>query len=79
MAICEWCKQEMSYGIGCTQNSLIVYPDNTTLPSIPAINTCHDCFSPPNMKHHPGCDAEKCPRCWGQLISCECLDEEDED
>lgn len=28
--------------------------------------------------NHPGCDAEKCPRCQGQLIACGCLDEGDD-
>ena len=33
---------------------------------------CHDCGAPYGTYHHPGCDAERCPRCGGQLISCNC-------
>jgi hypothetical protein len=35
---------------------------------------CHDC-NIENKKgniHHIGCDIERCPRCKGQLISCDC-------
>lgn len=33
---------------------------------------CHDCGIAPGGFHHPGCDIEICPRCKGQLISCDC-------
>jgi hypothetical protein len=33
---------------------------------------CHDCGARPGHFHHPGCDVEECPRCRGQLISCDC-------
>jgi hypothetical protein len=29
--------------------------------------------------HHPGCDTEECPKCHGQLISCGCLDDSEDD
>lgn len=35
---------------------------------------CHDCGITngfPNY-HHPGCDMERCPKCGGQAIGCEC-------
>ena len=40
---------------------------------------CHDCGTPPGGFHHPGCDWEECPACHGQIISCGCLDEPEED
>ncbi len=40
---------------------------------------CHDCNIKNHGKHHPGCDMEECPRCGGQLISCGCLDEEEDE
>jgi hypothetical protein len=34
---------------------------------------CHDCNVRVGAAHHLGCDAERCPRCGGQLIGCGCL------
>jgi rRNA maturation endonuclease Nob1 len=39
---------------------------------------CHDCNVEKGGYHHPGCDAEECPVCGGQLISCDCMDEEED-
>jgi hypothetical protein len=33
---------------------------------------CGDCAVLPGGVHHFGCDIEECPRCHGQLITCEC-------
>lgn len=33
---------------------------------------CHDCAVAPGQYHAFGCDWERCPRCLGQLLSCEC-------
>lgn len=38
---------------------------------------CHDCGVRPGQHHVPGCDAERCPACLGQAISCACTDDED--
>lgn len=32
---------------------------------------CHDCGADRGELHLPGCDAEECPVCGGQLIGCE--------
>ena len=39
---------------------------------------CGDCGAKYGHYHHPGCDCERCPVCGGQLISCDCFDEESE-
>ena len=36
-------------------------------------NPCHDCGARKGEYHVPGCDAEECPSCRTQLISCGCL------
>jgi hypothetical protein len=35
-------------------------------------HACHDCRVIKGEFHVPDCDAEQCPACGGQLISCDC-------
>jgi len=81
---CASCSQEMTDAstFSCTQP--VEFPDGEVLAAVPFTgdqedSRCHDCGVRHGGTHHPGCDAEKCPRCEGQLISCGCLrDDEDE-
>ena len=82
-ATCSWCEQNMLKADDCTENRIVEYPDGTSLPSIPYLDDddgqrCHDCNVLVGNYHHPSCDMERCPRCGGQLISCGCLDEEED-
>lgn len=80
MATCTYCSQEMLTADGCSKNLAVKYkrPGRLGTPEfIPTIEVkgddrCHDCGAKPSHKHHPGCDAERCPKCKGQLISCRC-------
>ncbi len=67
----------------CSANTEVEFPDGTKMPSIPypkdETTHCHDCGVAPGKHHHPGCDMEQCPKCGGQLISCGCLDDEDDE
>src|SRR5688572_13900076 len=88
MATCDWCNKEMLDDsiISCDGNHAVDFPDGTKLPALPYENEyreedhhCHDCNVKPGGFHHPGCDMERCPKCKGQLISCGCLDTEDDE
>lgn len=37
---------------------------------------CGDCAAKPDQLHSGGCDVERCPKCGGQIISCECFTDE---
>lgn len=82
MAICDFCNKDMLVVDNCDANDTVKFPDGSEMTSIPYENeydrpTCHDCGVAKGNKHHPGCDMERCPICTGQLISCGCLDDED--
>ena len=38
---------------------------------------CVDCGVNYGLVHHIGCDDERCPKCFGQLLSCDCADQRD--
>jgi hypothetical protein len=82
MAKCNWCQQEMmdDKTISCSGNTEVKFSGESHLPSVLYVDNirCHDCNVAPNGFHHPGCDMERCPKCSGQLISCGCLDDEEE-
>jgi hypothetical protein len=78
MAICKACKGNMSLVDGC---GIIPVDTNDGKRHAPVRykaeegERCHDCNCADNHHHHPGCDMERCPVCHGQLISCGCLEE----
>ena len=86
MARCAWCNQNMSDNKidDCSGNRIVEYPDGIKLPASTEhfdepSGRCHDCNIKHGNYHHPGCDVERCPRCGGQLISCGCLDKDEEE
>ncbi len=69
--------------MNCTEKSDIRYPDGTVLPPapydpkrlrLPEWFRCPDCNVVPGANHHWNCDQEHCPKCGGQLISCDCFE-----
>lgn len=89
MAVCTDCEQEMSTASTCSI-SRIAIGERTVVRlrlrrgrgEVPV--PCHDCGVDPGGWHHLGCDAESCPLCRAQLISCNCgepddIDEDGED
>lgn len=79
MAICDQCQQEMldEKTVTCTRNAYIKFPDGKIFAASKShfdepSGRCHDCNIVHGGYHHPGCDVERCPRCGGQLIGCNC-------
>jgi len=83
-AACSECGQEMRPGQGCTSytiadkdgcmNYRIKAGDEIDiLPEMADGEFCHDCNATRGQYHHLGCDMERCPICWEQLISCGCF------
>lgn len=86
MAVCKDCNGEMLEVAGCEGTQRLrmklgngvsqVYeriPYQGTRDAFRVPNErCHDCGVERGRMHHRKCDMETCPRCLGQLISCEC-------
>lgn len=85
MSICLSCRKEIwdPSVTTCEGNAFIEYPDGQALERIsynpktlhlPTWFRCPDCNVIPGGIHHMNCDQEHCPKCGGQLISCDCFD-----
>lgn len=78
MAKCKDCKLDMAANstVSCTYPYIKLngkwYKRNTSYYDYN--KRCHDCniVNHGGHVHHYGCDIERCPRCKGQLLSCEC-------
>ena len=77
-AVCEDCKSDMTVAKGCLPSEILIDGEwcprrtNTVFDDFPDTERCHDCGAEPGCFHHWHCDAERCPKCGGQLISCGC-------
>ena len=82
MAICSHCGGEMTDGISCLTDPVVIdgkpyapirwgqelRPRHRYEPE-----DCRDCGTPLGGVHHPGCCMERCPACHGQAIGCGCV------
>jgi hypothetical protein len=86
MDVCSWCLAEMTTAKSCTVEAF--HRDGRRVDLIPCgcergwprtSNTCGDCGVARSGWRHPGCDLQRCPACSGQMLSCGCrVDEDDE-
>jgi hypothetical protein len=83
MAVCNACGTEMRQSSSCVEHSFRFKDDPVQYRAVPygsededwgaaSGRNCHDCNCPPGGFHHAGCDVERCPRCGGQVIGCDC-------
>jgi hypothetical protein len=91
MAICRTCEREMNEAEGCillpipTEDGMLnpipygseLHPVHDTRNADGTNRRCGDCGALPGNYHHTYCDIEECPRCHGQLFSCDCIVEEE--
>ncbi len=82
MAICSDCDQEMLSASGCIVLNVnvnnesmrrLAYGRDQRATGLTPDRRCHDCNVTWGHLHHPGCDMEECPKCGGQLLSCNCI------
>ena len=82
MVKCKECKKEMNKADNCSKEFAFIiidskkYRRNTSYFDVN--ERCHDCniINKKGNLHHFGCDIERCPKCKGQIISCECEKED---
>lgn len=78
MAVCDLCDQEMTTAASCSVSELHRHGEPTPLAvhrrrdGSAGSGRCGDCGVEPGGLHHIGCDLQRCPRCRGQLIFCDC-------
>ena len=76
MGVCSDCEQDMETADSCTFKYIIgadgKYYERSREHFGEPSGRCGDCGIKHGGIHHYGCDVERCPKCGGQLITCDC-------
>lgn len=79
--VCELCGKDMATGESCVDEptkregetyTRVAYGSERDDWGTASRNPCHDCNVNAGGFHHLFCDVERCPRCGGQNIGCDC-------
>lgn len=87
MVVCVYCEREMKDGISCIEIPFSFIENDGAVRTYAPVrygaekedwgaasgHRCLDCGCRPGDIHHTGCDRERCPRCGGQAVGCECF------
>jgi len=83
MAICPHCRGEMTEGISCKPDPIVIHGESyepvrwgeeAESKRWKVRTPCRDCATPLGGVHHPGCCIERCPVCLGQAFGCPCFE-----
>ena len=76
MSKCQDCNQEMKAADSCIWTHVLIDDEflRRDTKYYDVNERCHDCgiVNKKGNMHHFGCDIERCPKCSGQIISCDC-------
>lgn len=73
--ICKYCSEEIGKIEGCLISHIKIGKETYEREKADPFETrCHDCGAGSGNYHHPGCDMERCPKCEGQMIWCDCIE-----
>jgi hypothetical protein len=69
---CNICGKEMKDKVSCKGGYVIIKGQKIKRKTNNEQDICHDCGAGRGQFHHENCDMERCPKCGGQLIGCDC-------